>query len=281
MKNRIKFSLLLDGVPVRSIEQLRENFNVNDIWEYYNDKTLHKWLDVRDCSDLLNELNNISEAEPDKVMVELCGVFGIDVEEDAIKAAIKMMSLKLHIDATKYSSYNPMTADSYEKVISDIIESSTNREALRQLVPFLTNSFRDFVKYDYGRLADLLWENAPVALLYLMGDENFGKSIWESIGVVSDKRFDQFMKIFKSKNSDYKGLVDTKSGSKKTTLQINDGYKCIILTRSFSHEITASDLYTGEQISKKSPDGYRFHVVENLNVTFSYDNESFYYFSLK
>ena len=47
MAKTIKFNLICDGKPVRSIEDLQNNFSIEDILDYYNNKLLHRWLEVR------------------------------------------------------------------------------------------------------------------------------------------------------------------------------------------------------------------------------------------
>ncbi len=47
MAKTIKFNLILDDKPVRTIEELQENFCIDDILEFYEKGLLQKWLKVR------------------------------------------------------------------------------------------------------------------------------------------------------------------------------------------------------------------------------------------
>ena len=47
MAKTIKFSLICDGNPVRTLEDLKNNFSIEDIITYFNNKLLHRWLSVR------------------------------------------------------------------------------------------------------------------------------------------------------------------------------------------------------------------------------------------
>ena len=47
MAKTIKFNLICDGNPVRTIEDLQNNFSIEDVLAYYNNKLLHRWLKVR------------------------------------------------------------------------------------------------------------------------------------------------------------------------------------------------------------------------------------------
>lgn len=46
MAKTIKFNLICDGHPIRTLEDLRENFSIEDVLEYYGNGLLEKWLRV-------------------------------------------------------------------------------------------------------------------------------------------------------------------------------------------------------------------------------------------
>ena len=47
MAKTIKFNLICDEKPVRTIEDLQDNFSIEDIYRYYGNGLLLRWLDVR------------------------------------------------------------------------------------------------------------------------------------------------------------------------------------------------------------------------------------------
>lgn len=47
MAKTIKFNLICDDKPVRTIEDLQNNFSIEDVLSYYNNKLLQRWLEVR------------------------------------------------------------------------------------------------------------------------------------------------------------------------------------------------------------------------------------------
>ncbi len=44
MAKTIKFNLICDDTPVRTIEDLRENFSIEDVLMYYRNGLLERWL---------------------------------------------------------------------------------------------------------------------------------------------------------------------------------------------------------------------------------------------
>ena len=59
MAKTIKFNLICDGNPVRTIDDLKENFSIEDILDYYKEGLLHRWLKVRGYNDYLDRINEI------------------------------------------------------------------------------------------------------------------------------------------------------------------------------------------------------------------------------
>ena len=78
MAKTIKFNLTCDGKPIRTLEDLRNNFSVEDVLPYYQNGLLQRWLDVRGFTDELNAVNAISsrdEIEIIKSLVKISAIF--------------------------------------------------------------------------------------------------------------------------------------------------------------------------------------------------------------
>ena len=86
MSKTIKFNLILDGHQVRSIEDLQENFCVEDVMSLYQDGLLQKWLKVRGYDKELQQVEAIKNKNP--VIVELIKIFKIETKENVIKESL-------------------------------------------------------------------------------------------------------------------------------------------------------------------------------------------------
>ena len=86
MAKKIKFNLLCDGYPIRTIEELQEHFNIGDVLEYYlgEDHLLVRWLKLRDFNDELSKVNAIQKTERQDIAKELVRIFGVDMDEDDV-----------------------------------------------------------------------------------------------------------------------------------------------------------------------------------------------------
>lgn len=94
MAKTIKFNLICDKNPVRTIEDLQNNFSVEDILGYYQDGLLKKWLMVRGYTEQLEKVNRIREKDPMKILAELIRIFDMEQDNEKIKEEIEMLSRK-------------------------------------------------------------------------------------------------------------------------------------------------------------------------------------------
>lgn len=138
MAKKIKFALeMANGVQVRNIEELRDNFNQGKVMEYFVNGKLVEWLEDRYYDEEAEAISEIEENAPDAAK-KICKALGVEYEddgndmEDAINVAEKTAKLK--------------------KV--------TNDEAI------LKNAA--YTAFDQEDLADLL--DAGVKTIYLYGD---------------------------------------------------------------------------------------------------------------
>ena len=65
-KRKIKFALeLKDGEEVRSMDELREHFDLEKVIGYFQDGKLIEWLEDRFFEDEAEEIKKLSENDPD------------------------------------------------------------------------------------------------------------------------------------------------------------------------------------------------------------------------
>jgi len=78
MAKKIKFNLILDGVAVRDLNSLRDNFNLDDLIAYFRGGVLQRWLDVRGFKSELREVEKIDrDTSGDEVARKLIEIFQI------------------------------------------------------------------------------------------------------------------------------------------------------------------------------------------------------------
>lgn len=91
MAKTIKFNLICDEKPVRTIEDLQSNFSIEDVLDYYNNKLLHRWLSVRGYNSELEAVSAITSNDPMEIIKELIRIFDVSTDEKKVEENIYML----------------------------------------------------------------------------------------------------------------------------------------------------------------------------------------------
>lgn len=59
MAKTIKFNLICDGYPVRTLDELREHFSIEDVLTYHRSGMLQRWLEVRGFTKALDAVREV------------------------------------------------------------------------------------------------------------------------------------------------------------------------------------------------------------------------------
>lgn len=87
MAKSIKFNLTVDNKPIRTIEELRENFCINDIDELYREGRLQKWLEVRGFDEYLAQIKEINHETPIYKLIDIFGM-GSKISKDEVNKIV-------------------------------------------------------------------------------------------------------------------------------------------------------------------------------------------------
>ena len=99
MAKPIRFPLeMANGVKVRTIEELRENFDLEMILGYYVDGKLILWLSDRYYDNQVTEIKQIDSNQPEFVC-KLCRILGVDTDFNGVfdLGLIKRRNAKIKI----------------------------------------------------------------------------------------------------------------------------------------------------------------------------------------
>ena len=119
----VKFPLKMSGVEVRTIEDLRKNFDVNAAVEYYNSGKLLKWLEDRYYDDEADKLSELDENAED-FKQQLCEALGVDYDEST---EINERRLK-----EKQEFLQQFTSD--DSIINNAAQTAIHQEDLADLL---------------------------------------------------------------------------------------------------------------------------------------------------
>lgn len=85
MAKSIKFNLVLGGHQVRTIEDLQNHFEADEVLQYYEKGVLRRWLLARGYGEQVSKLDAISSKGTESILIGLCNTFDMDVDEQEIK----------------------------------------------------------------------------------------------------------------------------------------------------------------------------------------------------
>ncbi|MBR0204816.1 MAG: hypothetical protein IJQ56_10660, partial [Synergistaceae bacterium] len=77
MAKTIKFNLTCNGQPIRTLDDLRNNFEVEDVLSYYQNGLLLRWLDVRGFTQEFNAVKAISSRDEIEIIKSLVKIFAV------------------------------------------------------------------------------------------------------------------------------------------------------------------------------------------------------------
>lgn len=185
MAKTIKFNLTLDGMPVRTLEGVRENFSIEDILGYYENGLLARWLKVRGFESELEAVKNINKEESIKNKIkELVKIFNIETDDDVIDKGLEIVEYsklfrELNAIYAQQAYDKKMIIEDYHKgydmLINHIIENKENMAVLKADSKVMEDEYAELFKLDNVNLYNRLFEEAPKAIFTFLMRDTFRK----------------------------------------------------------------------------------------------------------
>lgn len=177
MAKTIKFNLILNNNPVRNIEELQNNFSIEDMIEYYNNGLLERWLTVRGYTEYLDMVKKINVSSNIELIKELIKIFNIESDEIKIEEGIAILNYisertKL-LEEYEKSNYKAkaVIADyhsGYYEVISDILENKDNMEKIKANIKEIEENYMGLLNLNYEEVYFKFIKNAPLAIFAML-----------------------------------------------------------------------------------------------------------------
>lgn len=166
MAKTIKFNLICDGQPVRTIEDLQENFSVEDMLGYFESGLLLRWLKVRDYKDEYKEVSEISTKDDLEIAKKLIKIFNVETDEKEIAKDVYMLQF-LKERSQKISKYdsNRLETDEivkdytkeYADLVKEIMDNSDDISRIKANITEIVNNYKPVLHLNYR---ELFWKMA-------------------------------------------------------------------------------------------------------------------------
>lgn len=177
MAKTIKFNLILDDKPVRTIGDLRENFSIEDILELYNNGLLQRWLEVRGYSELLEKVKSINEEDDIEIITKLITIFQVEIEAQKVKEGIAILEYinERKIQFDEYNKLNFKTQaviddyhSGYRALIDDIIENADDMAKIKADIKEIEKNYIGLFDLNFYDLYFELIDKAPLSVFAIL-----------------------------------------------------------------------------------------------------------------
>lgn len=188
----IKFNLILDDKPVRNIEQLRDNFSVEDILETYKNGLLKKWLKVRGYNDYLSKVQQLNKNNDKEIIKYLINIFEMDVDEeelDSIMNQVDYINKKgindcIDMNLNRYEFSVEKYHKGYEQLIDDISQNKDNIGKLKAIFEEIDEKYINLFKMSYWNICKIINKDSIFIPLIMMSKKNIKEVLLEDIQVM-------------------------------------------------------------------------------------------------
>lgn len=228
MVKKIKFNLIIDNHYVRNLEDLRDNFNIDDILRYYRNDLLKKWLSVRGYNELCERLESISSQNNFETAKELVKIFEIEISANQIEEAL--YSIKFHqqwqrninSNANKNSQQQSLInsyCNGYDALLQNMLNNKDNMQLIKIAMGQISKNYLGIFNYHMLSFFDEFLENAPLAIFAslmnpvlrdkLLSSTLIQKKTAEKL-IKEQDIIDSHLKTFKGDTKQYWNVIESK-----------------------------------------------------------------------
>lgn len=208
---KLKFNLKCDDQNIRTIEDLQNNFVIEDVLAYYTKQILHKWLEVRGYTEELEKVQAIATDEPIEIVKELVKIFGVDSDDETIEKGVCILEYlegrktyqeeikkyqeerkKCQAEIEKYkkeiekyreerkevhSSYEKAKnhEDGYDGLVNEILQNPNNAAIVKANISEIVSNYPRDLERNHKTLFYKLKDVSPLAIMRLLMDERSRK----------------------------------------------------------------------------------------------------------
>lgn len=211
MAKTIKFNLICDEKPVRTIEDLQNNFSIEDVLAYFNNKLLHRWLKVRGYESELEKVSAITSNDPMEIIKELLHIFDIVADEEKVEESIYMLK---YLDERKelcaiYEQENykaKKIIDDYEtgyrQLVDGILDNPYDVAIIKANIAEIAENYAWILKLNHRNLFYVLRAKSALAIMCLLMNEK-SRNYYLPVEVVGE---DGTTSLDTDKNADKKAM---------------------------------------------------------------------------
>ena len=194
MTKAINFNLILDGKPVRNLDELQDNFNVEDILASYRNGLLKRWLETRGLAEQIAELEKIPNDDTDAAKA-LCRIFHGKATTEQIETAAypfefrkKEMERLEHYTNLQAQKIEIIRAyhDGYTKLLADVEKKSTDYPFVKAAVAEIFSRYRGLYVLDAQAFYQHFVKAHPLVILAVLANDDMRPLVTTELSQVKE-----------------------------------------------------------------------------------------------
>lgn len=184
MAKTVKFNLICDNKPVRTIEDLQSNFSIEDMLAYYNNGLLLRWLNVRGYKEEYEQISKITSTETIEVVKKLISVFHMESDEQRIAESIYMLEYLNERKelCTAYEKQNYRVKEiiddyevGYRQLVDGIIHNPEDIAKIKANIAEIVQNYSFLLKLNHRNLFMTLMQQSSLSLMCFIMNEQARK----------------------------------------------------------------------------------------------------------
>lgn len=298
MAKTIKFNLICNGTQVRTLEDLRNNFLMEDVYNYYQNKLLERWLQVHNYAEHLAKVQAIGKKPKKDTIIDLINIFEVETDTEKINEGIYIMEydesrvlFKQNMEAKQIASSESLDKylQRYEDLKNEIMNNGNDKVRIQAIINEISTDYSWVFHVDYRNFFYQIKDVSPLAILCsLMNPFTRQFFIFDGdVPTIQNRRNEDTKEIYKWFSSYFANTdniialgeaVKIKADNTKGYISKVSPKKCLIIKMD-SNCVIEEDRYNAKQFDYKL--NGTFTIIDSLNYKSSSDyNNMLYYIEI-
>ena len=151
MAKTIKFNLKCDNASIRTLDDLREHFCIQDILDYYKNGLLARWLNVHGYVDELGKINNLQSTTDEDLIVQISGILNVECDENVVKESLAIIEYEKESNEVHQKNAEGLENENaflkeyrhrYEILVNEIIQNKDDYSKIKAATKILVKDFK-------------------------------------------------------------------------------------------------------------------------------------------
>lgn len=177
MAKTIKFNLKCDNKQIRTLEDLQENFSIEDVLSYYDNKLLQRWLAVRGYKTELDDVNSIKSTDVVEIAKSLIKIFKVENESKNLEKEIYILKYQTdkekRIKEYENNGYKLDTIihnyeDQYNELIKEILTNPNDIALIKSNIKAIARNYSWIFKLHHKGLFWILAKKSKLAIMIIL-----------------------------------------------------------------------------------------------------------------